>query len=229
MKPYFAVIASIVMLATTAALGRDRAAVLTGIGKTAAYGTPANNGIQATGATQSRIDHKTLSAMQTSATPTTGVILTAVRGGGTMSGRGGAMMPSRGGAMMPGRGGAMMPGGFSSRPNWGHSPMMNGGFAGRPNWGHGFNSRPFVGRSFDRDDFFFHRSPFFDRDDFFFRNHFFPHDQFFFHRSPFFDRDDFFFRNHFFPHDQFFFHRSPFFDRDDFFFVNPFFGLSFSW
>ncbi len=166
MSGFMAIIASIMMLATTAASGRDRAAVLTGIDKTIVYATPATNGIQATWALQYQTDRKTSSLMQTSATPSAGVVLTAGPRGG----------------MMPGRGGAMMPGGLSAGPNWGRSPMMNGGFAGRPNWGHSFNS--FNSRPFGRNDFFFgnHFVPqhrFFDRDDFFFRNHFFPQDHFF--------------------------------------------------
>ncbi len=207
MSGFMAIIASIMMLATTA-FGRVGAAAPTGAEKTAAYVAPADNGTQATWTAQNGMDHKTLTAMLTSNTPSATTVLTVGRGGGTMHG-GLSGRPNSGHS-------PMMNGGLAGRPNWGHSPMMNGGLAGRPNWGHRFDSRPFVGRPFDRDDFFF-------RNHFFPRDRFFDRDDFFFHRSPFFDRDDFFFRNHFFPRDHFFFHRSPFFDRDDFFFGSPFF------
>ncbi len=80
MKTYVAIIASIVLLATNAALGRDRAAVLTGVDQTAVYGTPANNGIQATWLAHYGMD-------QPPAMPSAAVVLTASRGGSMMQGR----------------------------------------------------------------------------------------------------------------------------------------------
>ncbi len=88
MKGYFAIMASILMLATTA-FGKGWTAAPTRVGKTAVYATPANNEIQAIWATQYRMDQQTPSAVLTSDTPTAGVILTAGRGGGGGSMHGG--------------------------------------------------------------------------------------------------------------------------------------------
>ncbi len=96
MSTYVAIIASIMMLATNAAWGRDRAAVLTGVDQTAAYGTPADNGNQATWADQGRRDGKTLNSRQTSDMPGAPVVLTATRGGGRDAwGRGHDVWPRR--------------------------------------------------------------------------------------------------------------------------------------
>jgi hypothetical protein len=156
-----AIIASIMMLATTA-FGRVWAAPPTGVDKTAAYIALADNGNQTTWAAQSGTDHKTPTALQTSTTPGAAVVLTAVRGGGTMHS------------------------GFSAHANVGqgfHSrPFVSGSF------NQGFHSRSFVSGSFDRDRFmhrdfdrdrFMHRD--FDRDRF--RHRDFDRDDFFFHRN----------------------------------------------
>ncbi len=80
MKVYVAIIASVMLLATNAALGRDRAAMLTGVDKTVAHGTPATNGSQTMWAARDGMD-------QTRAIPNAAVVLTAGRGGGLMPGR----------------------------------------------------------------------------------------------------------------------------------------------
>ena len=82
MKTYLAILASIIMLATTAAFGRARAAPPTGVSQTAVYVSPA---------AQHRIDGKTLNPMQTPATFGAPVVLTAGRGGGGMHGGRGSL------------------------------------------------------------------------------------------------------------------------------------------
>jgi len=150
MRTYIAVTTLITMLAASAAFARAPAAVPIGVDQTAAYGSPADDGIHAAWAAQYATDRKTSSLMQTSATASAGVVLTA-------SQRGGAM---------PGRGGGAMQGGFSGHSGRGHSPMQ-GGFSGRSHSGHSFHTRPFVNRSFDRDRFMhrdFNRNQSFHRD-----------------------------------------------------------------
>jgi len=137
MRTYMAILASLTILATTA-FGKGWTAPPTGVDKTAAYISPADNGIQATWAAQYRIDHQTLGPIPTSTAPGATVVLTAGRGGGAMRG------------------------GFSGRANVGQ------GFHARPFGGRSFDrDRSFHrdfdrdrflhrDRFFDRDDFFFH-------------------------------------------------------------------------
>jgi hypothetical protein len=153
MKGYFVITASILMLATTA-FGKGSKAVPTGIDQTAVYGTPADNGSQATWATRYGTDQKASSAILTSTTPNAGVVLTAGPRGGGMHGQ----MQAQGSP--------------SGRSNWGHS------FRARP--GDRFSHRDFDRDRFSHRDFrrdhFFPRHRFFDRDDFFFRNRgFYPY------------------------------------------------------
>ena len=146
MTRYIAIIASVAMLATTA-FGKIQAAP-TGVDRTAAYGSPANIGAQATWALQYETDHQTTTGILTSATPSASVVLTAGQRGGGMHR------------------------GFSGRANVGPGFNARGSFGGRSfdrdrGFRGGFDRDRFFHRDFDRDHFF-PRHRFFDRDDFFF-------------------------------------------------------------
>jgi hypothetical protein len=136
MSAYIAIIASILMLATNAAWGRDRAAVLPGADRTAVHVTVADNGIPVTWAVQYGMDQKALNPMHTSAAPSVEVALTASRGGGRMHG-------SISGHSSRGHS-------FHSRPFGGHSF----------NRGHSFHGGQSFHRGFDRHHFD-HRKQFF--------------------------------------------------------------------
>jgi hypothetical protein len=88
MRRYISIIASLAILATTAAFGRDRAAASTRVGQAAAYVSSAENGGQAAWAAQHRIDKMMLDPMQASGGVP--VVLTGGRGGGGMHGGGGS-------------------------------------------------------------------------------------------------------------------------------------------
>jgi hypothetical protein len=132
MSAYIAIIASIMMLATNAAWGRDRAVMLAGVDHTAVSRASADNGIPATWAAQYGIDQKALNPMQTSAAPNAGVVLTAGQGGGTMRGS------------------------VSGRSNWGHSSHSRPFGSHSFNRGHSFN-RDFDQGRFHHRDHFSHR------------------------------------------------------------------------
>lgn len=125
MRRYISIIASLAILATTAAFGRDRAAASTRVGQAAAYVSSAENGGQAAWAAQHRIDKMMLDPMQASGGVP--VVLTGGRGGGGMHGGGGSFH-----------------GDFHSRSFGGH------GFHRDFDSGRSFHHRDFY-----RDDFYF--------------------------------------------------------------------------
>lgn len=158
MKGYIAIIASIMMLATTAALGRDRAAAPTGIGEAIVHGYTANDGIQAAWATPYGMDQKTPGVVQASATASAPAALVIDRRGSTMHRPGGSF-----GHLNRGQS-------FHSRPFGSHSFDRNRSFHFDRNRSFHFDRNRSFHRDFQRHHFV-PRHRFFDRSHLFFRHY----------------------------------------------------------